>query len=111
MKRIFPVALLLGIASFFFLPKIPILDGGFPLGPPMLLAQGKDWKAEYESVCAKTDMAMTLSVEELKGLIARCDKLKPQIEKEEESTQKVYLRRLHMCRELFQYVLDSKEPK
>jgi hypothetical protein len=56
-------------------------------------------------------MAMTLSVEELKGLIARCDKLKPQIEKEEESTQKVYLRRLHMCRELFQYVLDSKEPK
>jgi hypothetical protein len=52
---------------------------------------------------------MTLSPEELKGLIARCDRLKPRIEAEGESARKVFLRRLHMCRELYKYVLESKE--
>jgi len=54
---------------------------------------------------------MTLSAAELDELISRCDRLKPKIEAEEESTRKVYLRRLQMCRDLYQYVLDSKEPK
>lgn len=109
MKRILPAALLLGIASFFFPPKIPILDGGFPFGPPILLAQDAGWKAEYESVCSDTDIAMTLSEEELKGRIARCDRLKPKIEAEEGSTRKVYLRRLRMCRELYNYVLENNK--
>jgi len=56
-------------------------------------------------------LAMTLSEEELNGLIARCDQLKPKIEAEEESTRKVYLRRLQMYRDLSQYVLVSKEPR
>ena len=51
---------------------------------------------------------MTLSAEELKDLIARCDQLKPRIEAEEESTRKVYLRRLRMCRDLYKYVLENK---
>lgn len=108
MRRILPVALLLGIASFFFPPMIPILDGGI-FGPPILLAQGAEWKAEYESVCSDIDIAMTLSEEELKGRIAKCDQLKPKIEAEEESTRKVYLRRLKMCRELYNYVLENKK--
>ena len=110
MKRTLPVALLLGIASFLFPPRIPILDGGFPFGPPIVLAQDAGWKAEYESVCSKTDIAMTLPEEELKGRIARCDQLKPKIEAEEESTRKVYLRRLQMCRDLYKYVLESRKP-
>jgi hypothetical protein len=77
-------------------------------GPPVSIAE-EGWKAEYEAVCAKTDIAMTLSGEELKGLIARCDGLKRQIEKEEESTRKVYLRRLQMCRELYKYMLDNNK--
>jgi hypothetical protein len=52
---------------------------------------------------------MVLSIAELKGLIVRCDKLKPQIEMEEESTRKVYLRRLQMCRDLYRFVLENKE--
>ena len=111
MRRILPVALLLGIASFFFPPMIPILDGGFSFGPPILLAQGAEWKAEYESVCSGTDIAMTLSEEELKGRIAKCDQLKPKIEAEEESTRKVFLRRLKMCRDLYDYVLENKARK
>lgn len=111
MKRILPVALLLGIASICFPPKIPILGGGFSFGPETLQAQEERWKAEYDSVCSKTDVAMTLSKEELSALIDRCDRLRPKIELEEESTRKVYLRRLQMCRDLFKYVLEAKEPK
>ena len=87
-----------------------LLTGRPSFEPTVSLAQ-EGWKTEYESVCAKTDVAMTLTVEELKGLIARCDKLKPQIEKEEESTSKVYLRRLKMCSDLYKYILESKESK
>ena len=101
----------IGIAAALFVAEAPSLTGGPSFGPPVLLAQEVGWKAEYDSVCSKTDIAMTLPVEELKALIARCDQLKPKIEAEEESTRKVYLRRLQMCRELYNYVLDSKGTK
>ncbi len=68
-----------------------------------------DWKPEFEAVCGKTDVSMTLSKEELRDLIARCEKLEARIGAEEESLRKVYLRRLKMCRDLFGYVLESKE--
>jgi len=102
--------ILFAVATAIFLFGSPLLIGHPSFGLAVLLAQ-EGWRAEYESVCAKTDVAMTLTVEELKGLIARCDKLKPQIEKEEESTSKVYLRRLKMCSDLYKYILESKESK
>jgi len=101
----------IGIAAALFVVEIPSLAGRPAFGPPNLLAQEVGWKAEYDSVCSKTDIAMTLSGEELKELVARCDQLKPKIEAEEESTRKVYLRRLQMCRELYKYVLESRESK
>ena len=66
------------------------------------------WKEEFDAVCAKTDVAMTLSEEELSERIGRCDRLKARIEAEGESTRKVYLRRLQMCQDLYRYVLQSK---
>jgi len=101
----------IGIAAALFVTETPSLTGQPSFGPPILLAEEGGWKAEYDSVCAKTDIAMTLSGEELKALITRCDQLKPKIEAEEESTRKVYLRRLQMCRELYKFVLEAKEPK
>jgi len=53
---------------------------------------------------------MTLSRDELTDLIGRCDRLKTRIEAEDESTRKVYLRRLGMCRDLYRFVLESKPP-
>jgi len=69
----------------------------------------EDWRPEFEAVCGKTDVSMTLSKEELKDLIARCEKLEARIGSEEETVRKVYLRRLKLCRDLFGYVLESKE--
>jgi len=107
MRRSF---LLCAGATAFFLSGSPLLTGHPLFGPEVSLAE-EGWKGEYESVCSKTNVAMALSSEELKELIAGCDRLKPKIEAEEESTRKVYLRRLQMCRDLYQYVLVSKEPR
>lgn len=96
------------VASAIILVGGLLTTGCPPFGPAISLAQ-EGWKTEYESVCAKTDVAMALPAEELKELIAHCDKLKPRIEAEEESTRKVYLRRLKMCRDLYEYVLESKQ--
>ena len=101
----------IGIAAALFVAEIPSLTGRPSFGPPVLLAQEGGWKVEYDSVCSKTDLAMTLPREELSALIDRCDKLRPKIELEEESTRKIYLRRLQMCRELYKFVLEAKEPK
>ena len=104
------IVVLLGILTALFLAQSSTVGGRPSTGPPAALAQ-EVWKTEYEAVCSKTDFAMTLTEEELKGLIAQCDRLKPQIEAEEESTRKVYLRRLKMCRELYSYVLENKKQK
>jgi hypothetical protein len=67
-----------------------------------------DWRAEFEAVCAKTQDAMVLSTEVLKDLVARCDRLKPAIESLEPSPRKIYGKRLQACRELYQFVLDTR---
>ena len=66
------------------------------------------WKQEFEDICAKTQDAMVLSPDELRSLVARCDKLLPDIEKLEPSERKVFTRRLQACRNLYQFMLDSK---
>jgi hypothetical protein len=68
-----------------------------------------DWKKEFEEVCAKTQDAMALPMEELRSLVARCDRLKPQIDRLDESQRKVYGRRLQVCRDLYQFVIESRE--
>jgi hypothetical protein len=67
-----------------------------------------DWRTEFEAVCVKTDLAMTLSNDELTDLVARCDRLEGQIARETEIVRKVYLKRLRSCRALFAYVLETR---
>jgi len=102
--------ILCACAITLFLSGNPLLTCPLPFGPPACLAQ-EEWKVEFDAVCSKTDVAMTLSSEELTGLIAGCDRLKPKIETQEESTRKVYLRRLQMCRDLYKYLLETKKGK
>jgi len=85
-----------------------ILGTGYPapVGPAPVYA-ADDWKSEFDDICGHTSDAMTLAKDEVKGLIERCDRLKPRIEKLDESAAKVYLRRLKTCRDLFVFVLES----
>jgi hypothetical protein len=68
-----------------------------------------DWKKEFETVCCQTDNAMNMTVEQLRDSVNRCEKIKPAIEALEPSPRKVFLKRWQLCRDLFKYVLDSKE--
>ncbi len=70
-----------------------------------------DWKAEFEDICFRTDDSLSLTNEELRRLVSRCDALKPRIEKLDETERKVFLQRLRMCRDLFAFVLESQEKK
>lgn len=98
---------LAGLVVFYGAAPIGGLGG---LGPAAAWAQ-EDWKKEFEEICSKTQDAMVFPPEELKRLIQRCDSLKPRIEGLEETQRKVFLKRLQLCRDLFRYVLESKEGK
>jgi hypothetical protein len=67
------------------------------------------WRAEFDDVCAKTQDAMGLPTEELRQLVARADRLRLEVERLEPTQRKVYLRRLEACRNLYQFVLESRE--
>jgi hypothetical protein len=70
--------------------------------------KAEPWLQEFDQVCGKTQDAMSLTVDELKSLVMRCDTLEPKIEKLDETRRKVYQRRLKQCRGLYAYVLESK---
>ena len=92
------------------LSGITVLSDGLLASPAAAIAQD-DWKKEFEEICSQTQNAMLFTPEELKGLVSRCDALRPRIEKLDETQKKVYLKRLQMCRDLFAYALESKAGK
>ncbi|MCK9420167.1 MAG: hypothetical protein M0R70_12390 [Nitrospirae bacterium] len=83
----------------------------FLLASPAAAVAQDDWKKEFEEICSQTQDAMLGTPEELKDLVSRCDALRPRIEKLDETQKKIYLKRLHMCRDLFNYALESKAGK
>jgi hypothetical protein len=89
---------------------MPLLGNGEPVAPVANVAQD-DWKTEFEDICSKTQDSMEFTADELKGLVDRCDALKPRIEKLDETQKKVYLKRLQMCRDLLLFVMQSKPEK
>lgn len=72
-------------------------------------AAEKSWEQEFNAVCSQTNDSMSLSREELQLLIVRCEKLKPVVEGKEETTRKVYGKRLEMCKNLLVFVLETKK--
>src|SRR5512140_2707045 len=80
-----------------------------PVAAPAAVTAAESWKTEFDAVCGQTDNATSMSVAELKKAVERCDALKPQIEALEATPRKVYLKRLQMCRNLFTYMLESKD--
>ena len=99
-----------------FISGASLLSGASPVGGLFLPGLGyayaeEDWRGEFDSICAKTGDSMDLSTDELKSLISRCDKLKEVIGKLDESTKKVFSKRLQMCRDVYAFALEAKEKK
>ena len=67
------------------------------------------WHKEFDDICSRTEQAMSLSMEQLTRLIERCDALQPKIDRLDETQRKVFSGRLHQCRGLYAYVLESKQ--
>jgi hypothetical protein len=67
------------------------------------------WRAEFDRLCAKTDQSMSISVEELRELVARCEKLKPEIEASANPQKKVFVKRLEACRNVFVFVIEASD--
>ncbi len=93
---------------------LAVLGGVGVIGSPgSLIAQSvpaqEAWQKEFDDICSKTQEAMTFTGKELASLISRCDALRPQLEKLDETRKKIYLGRLRMCRGLYADVLDSKQ--
>ena len=103
------LAIALAIALSVF-SGLPLLSGGAFIAPAAASAQD-DWKKEFEDICSKTQDSMSFTLDELKGLVDRCDALKPSIEKLDETQKKVYSKRLQMCRDLLVFVIESKSGK
>lgn len=69
----------------------------------------ESWRGELEELCARTNDAMTFSPEELKRLVEKCDGLKKRLDELDESSRKVYGKRLKMCRDFYAFMLESKQ--
>jgi hypothetical protein len=72
-------------------------------------AEAPDCRTGFDNIFSRAAGAPSLTVEELARLLSRCEALKPPIEKLNEPERTIFLTRLKMCRELFLYVLGSKE--
>jgi hypothetical protein len=75
---------------------------------PVPAEEAAAWRQEYDSLCSRTLETESMSEQELAQLVDRCDKLKPRIERLEETERKVFLRRLQLCCDLYKYMLDVK---
>jgi hypothetical protein len=78
-------------------------------GPAGAAGSTGGWRAEFEAICARTQDAMALTTQELKDLVARSDALRPELDKLDPPQRKVFTTRLNACRNLYQFVLDSRE--
>lgn len=96
MRMLYPLVVLVAA----LLLCAPLSDG-FCDDPP--------WRIEFDETCANTSDAMALAPADLQALIAKCERLQKTIEQLDESARKVFLKRLLMCKNLYQYILDAKK--
>ena len=90
--------------------RTTILAGFFCLSLSLQTAYGENaWRTDFDAACAQPNDAMALSMPELKKLIEQCDLLEKIIDSQDETIRKVFLKRLHMCRNLYLFVLEAKK--
>ena len=67
------------------------------------------FRHEFDDICSKTENSASLSIEELKILVSRCDHLQVVIEKAGEPERTIYLKKLRKCRDLFVYIMETRK--
>jgi len=96
-------------------PLITTLLMGLALGCMLGLAivpaatAAETWKASFEEICGKVDASQTLGIKEMEELIQKADKLMPEIQKSDDPSKKIYLKRLKNCRSMYEFMIESKK--
>ena len=67
-------------------------------------------KKQFEKICGQTEIASSLSPEQLRELIIVSDQLLERLSSVTDPWAKVYIFRLKKCRDFFRFMLQSKEP-
>ena len=67
------------------------------------------WKEEFERICAQTEIATSLSAEQLHQLIKDSDALLEELHGVEDPWAKVYIFRLKNCQNFFNFALEWQE--
>jgi hypothetical protein len=67
------------------------------------------WKKEFERICAQTEIATSLTTDQLRQLISDSDELLAQLTGLDDPWAKIYIFRIKKCRGLFEYTLEWKE--
>ena len=65
-----------------------------------------DLKAEFDRICAQVQVAPSLSEAEIRSLIEDCRALREALLQAENPQAKVFLKRLQMCEDFFEYSLE-----
>ena len=69
----------------------------------------KNWKAEFERICAQTITATALSPTQLQALISDSDDLIKRLGKVEDPWAKIYIFRLKKCSDFFKFALELQQ--
>ena len=79
---------------------------------PEVEAQAEtDWadlKAEFDRICGQVQVAPSLSEAELRMLIEDCRALREALLQSENPQAKVFLKRIQMCEDFFEYSLEAQ---
>lgn len=67
------------------------------------------WKEEFERLCGQAEGAGSLPTDELRKIVADCDKLLETLQQIDTADKKVYIFRLKKCRNFYQYTIEMKE--
>jgi len=68
-----------------------------------------DLKAEFDRICGQVPNAPSLTEEQLQALIEDCKTLREALAHSEDPQAKIFLKRLQMCEDFFEYSLEVKK--
>ena len=109
-----PVSMLLAVDSEPLVKLLPRIEaevetegvGEKPATRSWLGSPWSDLKAEFDRICAQVQVAPSLTEAEIRSLIEGCRALREALLQAENPQAKVFLKRLQMCEDFFEYALE-----